>query len=109
MCDRVAVMGGGSCVAVGPIGDLLASAGAGGVLVGVRDVEAARLVLVTAGLNVTIADSRLRVSCPASEAERISELLVAEHLFVNELRYDAPSLEDFFFGLTAPGTMGAVS
>jgi len=104
MCDRVAVIDAGRCVAVGPIHDLLAGAGAGagGVLVGVADVDAARLALAGAGLNVTIVDGRLRVGCPASDAARVTELLAAERLFVNELRFDTPTLEDFFFGLTAP-------
>jgi ABC-2 type transport system ATP-binding protein len=108
MCDHVAVIDAGRCVAVGPIHDLLASAGAGGVLVGVADLEAARITLDNAGLNVTIVDGRLRVSCPASEAARITALLAAERLFVNELRFDAPTLEDFFFGLTAPVGAGAL-
>jgi len=108
MCDRVAVMDAGRCVAVGPIHDLLATAGAGGVLVGIADAEAARLALAAAGLNVTIVDGRLRVGCPASDAARITELLAAERLFVNELRFDTPTLEDFFFGLTAPAGTGAL-
>jgi len=77
ICDRVAVIDAGRCVAVGPIGDLLASAGTGGVLVGVADVGAARLTLAAAGLNVTIVDGRLRVSCPAGDAARVTELLSA--------------------------------
>ena len=109
MCDSVAVMDEGRCVAVGPIRDLLASAGAGGVLVGVAELEAARQVLGAAGLSVTIVGGRLRVSCPASDAARITEMLAAERLFVNELRYDTPTLEDFFFGLTAPVGEGALS
>ncbi|MGO9197627.1 MAG: ABC transporter ATP-binding protein [Acidimicrobiales bacterium] len=108
MCDRVAVIEAGRCVAVGPIGDLLASAGAGGVLVGVADVGAARLALVAAGLNVTIVDGRLRVSCPPGDAARVTELLAAKRLFVNELRYDTPTLEDFFFRLTARLGAGAL-
>ncbi|MGO8876507.1 MAG: ABC transporter ATP-binding protein [Acidimicrobiales bacterium] len=108
MCDSVAVMEAGRCVAVGPIGDLLASAGTGGVIVGVAEVGAARLVLVAAGLNVTIVDGRLRVSCPPADAARVTELLAAERLFVNELRYETPSLEDFFFGLTTPAGAGAL-
>jgi ABC-2 type transport system ATP-binding protein len=108
MCDSVAVMDEGRCVAVGPIHDLLASAGGGGagVFVGVADLEAARLALVAAGYRVTIVDGRLRVSCPGREAARITELLATERLFVNELRPDTPSLESFFFGLTAPAGAG---
>jgi predicted Rossmann fold nucleotide-binding protein DprA/Smf involved in DNA uptake len=85
----------------------LAGAGVGG-MAGVVDREAARLVLTAAGLNVTIVDSRLRVSCPAADAARITELLASAGLFVSELRYDTPTLEDFFFGLTAPVGAGAL-
>jgi ABC-2 type transport system ATP-binding protein len=108
MCDRVAVMDAGRCVAVGPMHDLLTSTGAGGVLVGVADLEAAHRVLVAAGFKLTVVDGRLRVSCPATDAARITELLAAEHLFVHELRYDTPTLEAFFFGLTAPVGAGAL-
>jgi ABC-2 type transport system ATP-binding protein len=102
MCDRVAVMDAGRCVAVGPIGDLLASSGTGGLLVGVADIGAARLALVTAGLTVSLVDGRLRVSCPPGDASLVTELLAAERLFVNEMRYDTPTLEAFFFSLTGP-------
>ena len=100
MCDHVAVMDAGRCVAMGPIHDLLASAGAGGLIVGVADLNSAQAALAAAGLNVTLVDGRLLVTCPASDAARITELLAARRLFVNELRYVTPSLEDFFFGLT---------
>jgi ABC-2 type transport system ATP-binding protein len=108
MCDRVAVMDAGRCVAVGPVRELLASAGADAVVVGVADLEAAMHVLAAAGLNVTITDGRLRVSCPAADAARVTELLASDGLFVNELRYDTPTLEDLFFGLTAPIGAGAL-
>jgi ABC-2 type transport system ATP-binding protein len=108
MCDRVAVMEAGRCVAVGPIRDLLASAGAGGMVVGVADLEAAQIVLAAAAMNVTIVDGKLRVSCPAADAAHVTELLASAGLFVNELRYDTPTLEDFFFGLTAPVVAGSV-
>jgi ABC-2 type transport system ATP-binding protein len=108
MCDRVAVMDAGRCVAVGPVRELLASAGAHAVVVGVADLEAAMHVLAAAGLNVTITDGRLRVSCPAADAARVTELLASDGLFVNELRYDTPTLEDLFFGLTAPIGAGAL-
>ena len=103
MCDRVAVIDEGRCVAVGPMHDLLASTGAGGMIVGVADLGAARHALVTAGFKVTIVDDRLRVSCLASDGAQITELLASERLFVSELRYDAPTLEAFFFALTQPG------
>jgi len=108
MCDSVAVVDAGRCVAVGLIKDLLASAGANGVLVGVADMEAARIVLAAAGLNVAIVGGLLRVGCPAEDAARITEMLATNRLFVTELRYNTPTLEDFFFGLTAPAGAGAV-
>ena len=64
-CDRLAVIDAGRCVAVGPIGDVLATAGAGTLLVGVADVVVARRVLAAAGIESAITDGALRVCCRA--------------------------------------------
>jgi hypothetical protein len=59
-------------------------------------------------LKVTIVDGKLRVICAVADAARVTELLTSAGLFVNELRYDTPTLEDFFFDLTAPVGAGAM-
>jgi ABC-2 type transport system ATP-binding protein len=103
-CDRLAVIDGGRCVAVGPIGDVLATAGVGTLLVGVGDLIAARRVLGAAGIESTVTDGTLRVRCPPSDAARVTEILAAERLFVSELHHERPTLEAVFFGLTSTGT-----
>lgn len=103
VCDRLAVIDAGRCVAVGPIGDVVATAGVGALIVGVSDPIAAQQTLAAAGIEATISGGTLRVSCAPSDAAHITEILAAERLFVNELRHDNPTLEAVFFGLTSPG------
>ncbi len=94
-------MDGGYCIAAGPTGDLLARAGTGAIVVGVEDLVAAQGVLDAAGMNATIFDGVLRVDGSPTEAARVTEILAANHVYLHELRYDTPSLEDVFLGLTA--------
>jgi len=102
-CDRVAVIDAGRCVAVGPIGDVLATAGAGTLLVGVADLGAAQHALAAAGIDSTVTDGALRVRCAPRHAAHVTEILAAEQLFVSELRHERPTLEAVFFGLTSSG------
>jgi len=100
-CDRVAVIDAGRCVAAGQIGDLLATAGAVTLIVGARDLEAAKCALLTAGIDATVAGGALRVSWPVDDAAHVTEVLARQGLFVSELRHEQPSLEAVFFGLTS--------
>jgi len=102
-CDRLAVIDAGRCVAVGPIGDVLATAGTGTLRVGVADLIAAQRVLAAAGIESTVTDGALRVRCAPSGAAHVTETLAAERLFVSELHHDRPTLEAVFFGLTSSG------
>jgi ABC-2 type transport system ATP-binding protein len=103
-CDRLAVIDAGRCVAVGPIGDVLATAGDGALIVGVADLVAAQHTLAAAGIDVTITNGTLRVRCAPSDAAHVTEILAAERLYVSELRHVKPTLEAVFFRLTSPGT-----
>jgi len=100
-CDRVAVIDAGRCVAAGRIADLLATAGAGTLIVGVQDLDAALCALGAAGVDATIAGGVLRVSWPIDDAAHVTEILAGQGLFVSELRHEQPSLEAVFFGLTS--------
>jgi ABC-2 type transport system ATP-binding protein len=104
VCDRLAVIDAGRCVAVGPIADVVATAGAGALIVGVADLVAAQRSLATAGIEATIGNGMLRVHCAPSDAAHVTEVLAAERIFVNELRHDTPTLEAVFLGLTTPKT-----
>ncbi len=100
ICTHLAVIDAGYCVAAGPTAELLARAGTGALIVGAHDPSAAQYVLTGVGLTAVIADGMLRVNCAPTEAARVSQILAANHIYLHELRYDRPSLEDVFIGLT---------
>ena len=102
ICDRLAVIEAGRCVAVGPIGDVLATAGAGALIVRVADLRAARDALAAAGIDATVAHGALRVACTPADGARGTEILAAERLYVYEMRPVKPTLEAAFLGLTSP-------
>ena len=103
VCDRVAVVAAGRCIATGPIDDVLATADAGRLLVGVNDPVAAQRALAAAGIDALIADGILRVTWPAEHAARISEILAASGCYVDLLQYERPTLEAVYLALTSPG------
>jgi ABC-2 type transport system ATP-binding protein len=105
-CNRVAVIDGGRCVAAGQIGDLLATAGAATLIVGVGDLDGARCALMAAGIDATVAGGALKVSWPVGDAAHVTEVLASKGLFVSELRHEQPSLEAVFFGLTSKEVTG---
>ncbi|HEY5202767.1 MAG TPA: ATP-binding cassette domain-containing protein [Acidothermaceae bacterium] len=101
-CDRVAVIDAGRCVASGPIRDVLATAGVGTLIVGVADLHAAQNALAEAGIEAAVVDGSLRVTHDPADAARVTEILAAKGLYVNEIRHERPTLEAVFFGLTSP-------
>jgi ABC-2 type transport system ATP-binding protein len=101
-CDRVAVIAAGRCVASGPIADVLATAGVGTLMVGIADLYAAKNALAEAGIEAAVVDGNLRVIHDPADAARVTEILAAKGLYVNEIRHERPTLEAVFFGLTAP-------
>ena len=104
ICDRIAVIEAGRCVAVGPIGDVLATAGAGALIVRVADLEVARGALAAAGIDSAVSRGALRVACTPADGARITEILAAKGLYVSEMRPVRPTLEAAFLGLTSPAT-----
>jgi ABC-2 type transport system ATP-binding protein len=102
ICDRIAVIEAGRCVAVGPIGDVLATAGAGALIVRVDDPGAAQDALAAAGVDSTISRGALRVGCAPADGARITEILAAKGLYISEMRPVKPTLEAAFLGLTSP-------
>jgi ABC-2 type transport system ATP-binding protein len=101
-CDRLAVIDAGRCVASGPIGDVLATAGVGTLMVGVADLQAARNALAEAGIEAAVVEGNLRVTHDPADAARVTEILAAKGLYVSEIRHERPTLESVFFGLTSP-------
>jgi ABC-2 type transport system ATP-binding protein len=100
-CDRVAVIDAGRCVAVGPIKDVLATAGVGTLIVRVADLDAAQHALAEAGIEAAVVGGNLRVTHPPTDAARVTEILAAKGFYVSEMRHERPTLESVFFGLTS--------
>jgi len=101
-CDRLAVIDAGRCVASGRIGDVLATAGVGTLLVGVADLDAAQNALAEAGVEAVVVEGKLRVTHDPADAAHVTEILAAQGLYVSEIRHERPTLESVFFGLTSP-------
>ena len=101
VCDTVAILRHGRCVAAGAVGAVLASAGPAEILVKVDDLSAGLGVLRNAAIDVRRVDGHLRVSAAAAGPGDITRLLAAERLWVTELRTEERSLEELFLELTS--------
>lgn len=100
MCDRVAILSRGRCIAAGPVADVLAHGRAAEVLARVDDPEAGLRALQDAGFEATLDAGRLRVAVPPEDAAKVSRTLGARDLWVSELRADEVDLETVFLELT---------
>jgi len=100
VADRVAILARGRCVTAGPVAEVLASAGATGLVARVRDAEAGAAVLRRAGIEAVVAGDVLKVALAAEEAERVTRVLAEQGLYVSELRPDEADLETVFLELT---------
>ncbi len=100
-CDRIAVIDAGRCLAVGPVQEVLAIAGAGTLTVRVDDQGVAQRALASAGIPTTTTVGGLQVAIRDADAGRVADVLADQRIRVTELRHDRPSLEDVFLGLVA--------
>jgi ABC-2 type transport system ATP-binding protein len=100
-CDRVAIIDRGRTVAVGTVAEVVAGAGAGGLLVRVADPARGEAVLREAGFPVTRQTGYLRVAAAATAGADVTRALAAGGQWVAELRIEQTSLEDLFLDLTA--------
>jgi ABC-2 type transport system ATP-binding protein len=99
VCDRVAILTRGRCVATGPVAELL-SARSTGVLIRVDDPERAVEVLRAAGMEAAVAGERIRVEVAEAEGARVTRALADQSIYLSELRADELDLESFFLELT---------
>jgi ABC-2 type transport system ATP-binding protein len=100
VCDHVAILARGKCIAQGPVADVLARGEAARMVVKTEDLENALEVLRTAGFESVINPDHILVTAPPSEGARISRALAAKRIYVSELRPMEVSLEDVFLELT---------
>ncbi len=100
LCDRVAILSRGRCVAEGPVAEVLTRGARGGVLVRVHDMNRGLAVLNASGLGTTIKDHVLRVEIDGAEASLVSQTLARHGLYPSELRPETVDLETVFLELT---------
>jgi ABC-2 type transport system ATP-binding protein len=102
MCDRVAILSHGRCIAEGPVGEVLRAGGTGEMMVRAADIPKGVTVLRDAGFEVRVdaEDGGIVVSVPPERAEEITRALVAKRVYPTELRPIEASLEDVFLDLT---------
>jgi ABC-2 type transport system ATP-binding protein len=104
VADRVAILARGRCVKAGPVTEVLAGAGARGLLVRVGDPVAGRRTLAEAGIAAEETDGMLAVDLPPDQGARVTRLLADRGLYLSELRPDAVDLETVFLELTRDET-----
>jgi ABC-2 type transport system ATP-binding protein len=106
ICDHVAILSRGRCIAAGPVGEVLAGGKAAAGLV-VRlpseSLEAGREALAAAGIEATGDGDHLRVHLPEADAARVTRALADRGLYLTELRQGEVSLESVFLELTGNG------
>lgn len=100
ICDRVAILSNGKCIAQGSVSEVLERGRSTGVLVKVASPERAHQVLLEAGFLVTNEDGSLIVNIDPAHSDEITKSLASKDLFVSELRPREVSLEDVFLELT---------
>jgi ABC-2 type transport system ATP-binding protein len=109
VCDRVAILSRGRCIAAGPVGEVLAQGRAAAMLVRVDDTASALAALASAGIDATIQDGLVRANVPADEGARVTKALADRGVYLKELRADEVSLESVFLELTGDGTSGRMA
>ena len=100
MCDRVAILSRGRCVAVGDVDELLQQARGSGVLVRLEDPVGGAEVLRAAGMETTESEGGLRVAIPPRDGARVVQALAGAGLYPYEVRPDEADLETVFLDLT---------
>jgi ABC-2 type transport system ATP-binding protein len=100
VCDRVAILTRGRCVASGPVREVLSNGRATGLIVRLEGMDGAVGVLRDAGIPASQDGDALHVDVDPSAAARVTKALADAGLYVTELRADEADLETVFLELT---------
>jgi ABC-2 type transport system ATP-binding protein len=101
ICDSVAILARGRCIAEGPVEEVLAVRGGNAFVVRAPKIRAAKAALSDAGYATTFrGDKSLRVVAPADNAGKITRTLANAGIYLTELRPEEISLEAVFLELT---------
>ena len=100
MCDHVAILARGRCVATGSVDEVL-HRGSGRLVIGIDEPGAAAQVLRSRGISVEVDGDRVVVDSPVADPKDITRALAEKGLFLNELHREEADLESVFLELTA--------
>jgi len=100
LCDRVAILARGRCVAAGLVHDVLNSRHAARLLVRVDDLERGADALCGAGISAAVRGGAIIVALEAVDAPRVTRTLADRGLYLSELRPQEADLERVFLELT---------
>jgi ABC-2 type transport system ATP-binding protein len=100
ICDRVAILARGRCVATGPVGEVLSGGRTMALVVRIDDLGRAADVLRSDGLEARLDGDALRVELSPSEGARVTRVLAERGLYVRELTPEVADLEEVFLQLT---------
>jgi ABC-2 type transport system ATP-binding protein len=106
ICDSVAILSRGRCIAQGPVDEVLSVRGGNAFVVRAPKVREAKKVLSDAGYATTFrGDRSLRVIADAANAGEITRRLADAGIYLTELRAEEISLEAVFLELTGDDAM----
>ena len=101
ICDSVAILARGKCIAEGPVAEVLSVRGGNAFVVRAPKIRDAKRVLDAAGFTTTSrGDRSLRVIATSDQAGAITKALADNDIYLTELRADEVSLEAVFLELT---------
>jgi len=101
ICDEVAILSRGRCVAQGSVTEVLGRGRATGVLIRVSDIPRAMQILNAGGFEVSEADDAITVTTDPARSSEITAALATQKLYVDEIRPLQVTLEEVFLELTA--------
>jgi ABC-2 type transport system ATP-binding protein len=99
VCDHVAILAKGRCVASGRVADVLASRSSSAVRVRVADLDKGAELLREAGFAVRPAEGALHVD-EVPDPSEVTRVLAERGLYLSELSPLGPDLETVFLELT---------
>lgn len=101
ICDSVAILAHGRCIAQGPVEEVLQVRGGSAFVVRAPKLREAKTALSKAGFPSTFrGDHSLRVAADVGSAGRITKALADAGIYLTELRGEEISLEAVFLELT---------
>jgi ABC-2 type transport system ATP-binding protein len=101
ICDSVAILSRGRCIAQGPVDEVLSVRGGNAFVVRSDKIARTKVVLKQAGFAATFrGDKSLRVVCPDEDPATITRALADAGIYLTELRPEEISLEAVFLELT---------